>query len=263
MQTQIRVAAQHWMFKLAQYGSVSGYEDAQIEYAEVVAVMDSKTTDICRRMHGRILPISNMRNQLDGALKAGNSLKGMKKAHPMISQQDWNDRLSKLTSTKDLVRGGACMPPYHFNCRTRTVAYFEPGGFTGYNRTPGTRAKDPGLTDREIKNFSDELGRRVKERKLYWEPGRLESHARDHAREFGLERGDAEGYEKKLYELLEGRGDVFWLNCRKFGIQTAWRNDDGFVIVIGEGFRFKTGFKDQTSYVERQLEPFGETVEKR
>ncbi len=207
MQTQIRVAAQHWMFKLAQYGSVSGYEEAAIEYAEVVAVMDSKTTEICRRMHGRIIPVSKMRNQLDRAIGSGDSLEGMKKAHPMISQQDWAERLSKLTSTKSLNDSGACMPPYHFNCRTRTVAYFDlsadrqcRGGFKGYSRTKGERAKDPGLTDQEIKNFSDELGRRVKENKMIVPEKLFDYHFEKHgSREMGLSR---EEYAKSQIETI-------------------------------------------------------------
>ncbi len=251
MQTKMKTAVGHWIFKLAQYGSVAGYEASGIEYAEVVAVIDSKTTDICRRMHGRIIPVGAMRAQLDSALSAGGTGEGLERTHRMFSQKDWKEKLSGLSSTADLLRAGAIMPPYHFNCRTRTVAYFEPGGFKGYSRARGERAKEGGLTDQEIKNFSDELGRRVKERKLYWEPGRLESHARDHAKEFGLEKGDAQGYENKLYELLENAGTPL-MNLYKGHVQFAFQQGR-YIIVVAEGYFFKSGFENSKQFFEREL----------
>jgi len=169
--------AQHWTFKLAQYGSISGYEEAGIEYAEVVAVIDGTTTAICRRMHGRIIPVKDMRNQLDQALENGGSRKKMEQIQPMVSHSRWNNELAEITSTKGLIDAGICMPPYHFNCRTRTVAYFMPVGKPEYKKTKGDKRHNfPELTDLEAKNAFDEIQRRVNSNTLPIQQELYEKH---------------------------------------------------------------------------------------
>ena len=68
-------------------GHVSGYEDAGIEYAEIVAVMDDRTSPICRHLNGRIIPVSAMSAQRDQLLAASKSrsIAAAKKAQPMLS----------------------------------------------------------------------------------------------------------------------------------------------------------------------------------
>jgi len=107
----------------------------------------------------------------------------------------------------------------------------------------------------------DELGRRVKERKLYWEPGRLTAHSRKHAEEFGLEKSDHSGYQEKLYKVLEKSGKPL-MNLYKNRIQFTFQYD-GYAVVVREGFMFKTGFRDVRNFTDSQLIPNGILLEER
>lgn len=56
--------------RTAEIGHLAGYEDAGVEYAQIVAALDDRTSDICRHLHGRKIPIAAMARQRDGILDA-------------------------------------------------------------------------------------------------------------------------------------------------------------------------------------------------
>ena len=122
--------ADHITTRIGELGQVSGYEEAGIEYIEVVAVLDERTTEICRHMHGRVIPVSVLSRQRDMILGAAKNhdLDAMKRAQPMLS----GDRAAIILSrnkTTDITDKGVALPPYHFRCRTTTVARFEPADY--------------------------------------------------------------------------------------------------------------------------------------
>lgn len=119
--------ADHVATRVAEMGHVSGYEDAGIEYVEVVAVLDDKTSAICRHMHGRVIETKTLSKQRDLLLDAAksNDFNALKRAQPMLSGNKAMEILS-LDKTSDITGKGIALPPYHFRCRTTTVAYFEP-----------------------------------------------------------------------------------------------------------------------------------------
>lgn len=128
----IALLADHNTTRVAEMGHVSGYEDAGIEYAEIVAVMDDRTSPICRHLNGRIIPVSAMSAQRDRLLAASKSrsIAAAKKAQPMMSATSGIglDVLS-TTPTGQIIEQGIGFPPYHFRCRTTTVAHFEPAEY--------------------------------------------------------------------------------------------------------------------------------------
>lgn len=122
--------ADHVTTRVTEMGHVSGYEDAGIEYVEVVAVLDERTTDICRHMHGRRIPVSALSSQRDLLLDAASRGDGnaAKRAQPMLSGKSAVNVLA-MPKSNDIVASGVALPPYHFRCRTTTVAYFEPAEY--------------------------------------------------------------------------------------------------------------------------------------
>jgi len=117
------VLADHMLTKVQSMGNVSGYEEAEIENTKVIAVIDAKTTPVCRKMHGRIIAVKVLSKQRDKIIKAAKKqdTELVKKAQPMINGAT---KLPKKTS--DIVKKhGLGLPPYHFRCRTTTVAFFE------------------------------------------------------------------------------------------------------------------------------------------
>lgn len=122
--------ADHVATRAAEIGHVSGYEDADVEAVEVVAVLDDRTSDICRHMHGRIISVSTLAKQRDSLLEAArnNDYDAAKRAQPMLSGKRAAEILS-MDRTSDITGSSVGLPPYHFRCRTTTVARFEPADY--------------------------------------------------------------------------------------------------------------------------------------
>lgn len=81
-----------------------------MEYFKVIAVMDSRTSKICRSMNGRIIPAKHLKAQADRLLKA-KSIQEKKDA--AVWKSDYH--FGKLPANFGL-------PPYHFRCRTMVQA---------------------------------------------------------------------------------------------------------------------------------------------
>lgn len=105
--------ADHSARKLRELGRVAGYERAGITHVKVKAILDQRTSTICRALNGRILPVATLAAQKERILNAKGK-EELKRAAP------W---LKDLTAASDLPENYG-LPPYHYRCRTITVAYF-------------------------------------------------------------------------------------------------------------------------------------------
>ena len=83
-----------------------------VKYYKVVAVMDSRTSTICRSMNGRLIPAEHIERQCDNIMNAKDM--ASKKAAATWAKAPYNGRSDKMDSNFG-------MPPYHFRCRTEIV----------------------------------------------------------------------------------------------------------------------------------------------
>ncbi|WP_107686981.1 hypothetical protein [Campylobacter concisus] len=83
-----------------------------VKYYKILAIMDARTTQICRSMHGRIIPATHLEAQAEKILNA-NSL-ASKKAAAAWRSEAYLGKSDKMDSNFGL-------PPYHFRCRTEAV----------------------------------------------------------------------------------------------------------------------------------------------
>ena len=83
-----------------------------VKYYKILAIMDARTTQICRSMHGRIIPAAHLEAQAEKILNA-NSL-ASKKAAAAWKSDAYLGKSDKMDSNFGL-------PPYHFRCRTEAV----------------------------------------------------------------------------------------------------------------------------------------------
>ena len=83
-----------------------------VKYYKVVAVMDSRTSAICRSMNGRLIPAEHIERQCDNIMNAKDM--ASKKAAATWAKEPYNGRSDKMDSNFG-------MPPYHFKCRTEIV----------------------------------------------------------------------------------------------------------------------------------------------
>ena len=81
-------------------------------FYKVVAIMDSKTSDICRSMNGRVIPAEHLERQAN-AITAAKSM-AAKKAAATWRNEPYLGRSDKMDANFGL-------PPYHFRCRTEVV----------------------------------------------------------------------------------------------------------------------------------------------
>lgn len=89
--------------------------DEDIEFFKVMARMDSKTSAICRSMHGRLIPAKHLQKQAKKLLSA-KSMADKKNAAVWMSDE-YLGRSDKMPSDFGL-------PPYHFHCRTMIVPVY-------------------------------------------------------------------------------------------------------------------------------------------
>ena len=121
--TYWELLADHTLTKIQNMGHVSGYETAGVQYVKIVAVIDSKTTPVCRAMNNKVFKVADFRKQYDKIIRAAekHDLKAYKAAQPMVNGKAMKGEISD----EDIKKLGIKLPPYHFRCRTTHVAYFE------------------------------------------------------------------------------------------------------------------------------------------
>lgn len=113
--------ADHMATKGREIGRVTGYERAGIQKVQIRANLDEHTTPCCRQLHGRVIEVETLVRQRDAYFAA--SVRGDKLAMADIWTMHGKGANLSNVRTRDLKGVGS--PPYHYRCRTITVAYFE------------------------------------------------------------------------------------------------------------------------------------------
>jgi hypothetical protein len=108
--------------KTREMGRVTGYERAGVEYVQVSAHLDHRTSAICRAMHGRVIAVGRLSDQRADYLDAvrRGDVDGAKSAWAWPGDKA-AERIAGAR-TSDLPANLA-NPPYHARCRTITVAW--------------------------------------------------------------------------------------------------------------------------------------------
>lgn len=106
--------------KAREMGRVSAYEDAGINYVQVRARIDDRTTEICRKLNGKLIPVRHLQNQRNMFLAAAAS------QNQESAKAAWKMYQGDEKIEGDVLPENTGLPPYHYGCRTITVAYFAP-----------------------------------------------------------------------------------------------------------------------------------------
>lgn len=118
--------ADHTALRIREFGRLKNYERFEAQYYKIVAVMDNRTSDICRALNGKIFP-------LEPALKSMNAIFEVHEKYTNFEEA--KEHLKRISPfiTEDQVEYGANgqpqgvrgmstpFPPFHWRCRTRTV----------------------------------------------------------------------------------------------------------------------------------------------
>lgn len=207
--------ADHVLTKTQNMGHVAGYEEAGVEYVRIVAVIDQKTSQICRTMNGRIFEVKGFRKQYDKIVSSAkkHDIEGVKAAQPMLNYET-SKKISNMTSTKEFKALGFQMPPYHFHCRTTHVAYFENPEAKNMLAEYGDSVKNDKkriksievLTKQEKMAFIEDTRILAKKGKLLYNP-KDEKDDVKHWEEFGAKTESQ--YKSKLYDVIKKADRIF------------------------------------------------------
>lgn len=110
-----RGLAANAMSRSRNFGLVQSYVDLNVSELKVVSVMDERTSPICRKMNGTVIPVSKAIEQRD-LMMAAEDPEDVKTIAPWPSVKT----LEGLTDAQ-IIASGVCLPPYHFRCRTTVV----------------------------------------------------------------------------------------------------------------------------------------------
>lgn len=113
--------ADHMATKGREIGRVTGYQRAAVQKVQIRAHLDERTTPCCRQLHGRVIEVQTLIDQRDAYFAA--SARGDKLSMAEIWVMHGKGADLSGTRTRDLKGVGS--PPYHYRCRTITVAYWE------------------------------------------------------------------------------------------------------------------------------------------
>lgn len=121
--------ADHIALQAQNVATITQGQKYGVEYYKILAIIDAKTSQICRSMHGRIIPAEHLSAQADKILNA-RSLADKKAAAAWRDQAFLGKSLPKNFG----------LPPYHFRCRTEAVPVWideeEEGGVMMRNTQP-------------------------------------------------------------------------------------------------------------------------------
>lgn len=108
--------ANHVTTRSREFGRVEGYVRAGVTEIEIDAVLDHRTSTICRHMNGRIIKVEDavtLRNKMMNAKSPDDVIE----IAPFMKPADV---LGTPTSQLGEQSPGFALPPYHYDCRTRT-----------------------------------------------------------------------------------------------------------------------------------------------
>lgn len=104
--------ANHVTTRARTFGQVEGLVRAGATHYRIVAVLDHRTSPVCRVMHGKTFAVAQA-VKLRDRLMAAKDPEAVKAISPWLREA----QIEKLSATA-LARRGFCLPPFHFACRT-------------------------------------------------------------------------------------------------------------------------------------------------
>lgn len=215
----------HVVTRSRELGAVEGYVQAGAEFLQVRAVLDYRTTPICREMHGRIIPTGKAVKLRDSLIDA-ESPEDVKKIAPWLEPDQVRGKKSSRLGQ------GLALPPYHFNCRTRTVVYVPTDGKYQVEELyygPDISGKDKkildGLTPEEYSNWLQTIQGR---KKLNFDPQTYEDAFLRDAEGLGL-KTTAEY--NKLANSYVRNAQAIYAQVKNGQKEFVFLGEDGYSIV--------------------------------
>lgn len=108
----------HVVTRSREFGRTSAYQKAGVQYLRVSAVIDHRTSKICRELNGKIIPVAWNVETRDKLINSKDP-ESVKKISPWMKDAEIDKKIvgKKVKNMPHHIG----LPPYHAKCRTRTV----------------------------------------------------------------------------------------------------------------------------------------------
>lgn len=238
--------------KSRNYGRIFQYERLGIGMVEIVAILDSKTSAICREMNGRRIEVAILADHVREVLQTPMDELKEKFAWPSPEQI----RSFEGLNTREIMDKINCkLPPYHGRCRTTTVIakdiIVKKNGGILQGIIPEASGKEPVNKKKRRKQIGNllqqELLAKIEQQRTnaYWDTDntgkRLNKHKEKHMVEFSNHK---ESYEEIAKNVLKNFDRVFTF---REGTRIKWgfyNNEyEGIVIIEEQSGRILTMYK--------------------
>lgn len=190
--------ANHVVTQARSMGQLEGLKRAGAKFYRVVAIMDHRTSDICRVMHNRIIPVS-AGEALKQVLEKAENPEDIKTSAPFLKP---DEAAGKTTAQLLKLSPRSALPPYHFDCRS-TVVVHKPSALKLKESGQGKNTSDVldgfagGLSEEETKLWLQDFRHSAKS--MRYEPADLKSDLIKHGAEWDVKDGKAlTGIAKRL-----------------------------------------------------------------
>lgn len=111
----------HITTRSREFGRLDAYEQEGTERYQISIVNDDRTSDICLALDGTIIEVAVALEQRDRIINAGDP-EEVKLIAPWVDVSKILTDAGAVVSQDKLASLGVLSPPFHFNCRTRTLA---------------------------------------------------------------------------------------------------------------------------------------------
>jgi SPP1 gp7 family putative phage head morphogenesis protein len=117
--------AEHTSLRVREFARLTNYQKCGAKYYQIVAVLDDRTSDICRALDGKIFPLNvaidtmNAMFQVADMNDIDDAKAHLKRLAPFVSEKqiEYNDQDEPVG-----IHGSHTpFPPFHWRCRTRTI----------------------------------------------------------------------------------------------------------------------------------------------
>lgn len=239
--------ANHIVTRAREFGRISAYEKAGVEYVRIQAIIDGRTSSICLELNGRVIEISRLVDQRNKLMNAS-SKDEVKKIAPWYTKQQIKSKVQDK-QTKKLPKGIG-NPPYHAHCRTTTVIWTETDNIIERYEY-GKSIKDKKLLDsyspEEYSNIIKDIKGRAAGKGLSYSEYDL-ANDKKHQKAFGLTQKEflekANQIVKESSTILAQTYAAYDKTEKKYlpkEIQVLYFGKDGYV-VVNKNFEIKGCF---------------------
>jgi len=185
--------AENAMTRTRSIATIESMELHGIQKAEIVAIMDDRTSPICQELNGRIIEVPKIieiKNQLLDLSTDGRSSDEVKaeiqSIVPFLKDSDVQNMAALSTHELQDAFASIGLPPYHWKCRTKIISWIEDFALEGDVDLDKPVDKNFAIKDLSEQEILNKLEGIRHDKYPNYSDNDFESDIKDHGKDFGI-----------------------------------------------------------------------------